>query len=110
MSAINATSHKPDDTQNLSQIIDLACSDRRMSPQRFIPYWHGARTARSGMGPSYILARPLLPLMKSSTAGDAGIILSAFGSWLQALWDHGDPGGPSILFRPTELLTTIHSW
>lgn len=49
-------------------------------------------------------------LTDSSTAGDAGTMLSAFGSWLQALWDHDDPGGPSILFQPTELSMTIQAW
>lgn len=49
-------------------------------------------------------------LTDSSTVGEAGTILSAFASWLQALWDHDDPCGPSILFQPAELLTTAKAW
>ncbi|KAH9969750.1 P-loop containing nucleoside triphosphate hydrolase protein [Russula dissimulans] len=73
------------------QIIDLACSDHRMSLQRFITYRHATWVTQSGK------------------SGEAGITLSAIGSWLQALWDHGDPSGPSILFQPTELATTIQT-
>ncbi|KAI9508874.1 midasin nuclear AAA ATPase [Russula earlei] len=58
---------------------------------RFIPYRHATWAAQSG------------------EPSKAGIILSAFGSWLQSLWDHGDPSGPSILLQPTELSTTIQA-
>ena len=49
-------------------------------------------------------------MINSSTADEAGTTLSAFGLWLQALWDHGDPCGPSILFQPAELLATVQTW
>jgi hypothetical protein len=49
-------------------------------------------------------------MTNSSTAGEAGTTLSAFGSWLQALWNHGDSCGPAILFQPVELLTTVQTW
>ena len=51
-----------------------------------------------------------LSLTDSFTATEAGMILSAFGSWLQALWELGDSGGPSMLFQPTGLSTTIQAW
>jgi len=58
------------------------------------------------LGKSSSSFRCLSPL----SASEAGIMLSAIGSWLQALWDHDDPSGPSILFQPTELVATIQIW
>ncbi|KAH9065293.1 midasin [Lactarius vividus] len=87
--AILAHMHDEYSLTVLGQLIDLGRSDCPMSLRRFIQYQHTIRTA------------------KSRNIGDAGIILSAFGSWMQGLWDHGGPDGPSILFRPTELLATV---
>jgi len=95
--------------QVLDQIIDLACSEHRMSLQRFIPYRHATLAVQSGKGSSWYFSH-CLSLTDSSTATEAGTILSAFGSWLQALWEHGDSGGPSTLFQPTGLSTTIQAW
>jgi hypothetical protein len=95
--------------QILNQIIDLACSERRMLLQRFIPYRHATLAVQSGKCSSWYFS-PSLSLTDSSTVTEAGTILSAFGSWLQALWEHDDPVGPSILFQPTGLSATIQAW
>ncbi len=95
--------------QVLNQIVDLACSEHRMSLERFIPYRHATLATQSGKCTSWNFS-PCPPLINSSTATEGGTILSAFGSWLQALWEHDDSGGPSILFQPTELSTTIQVW
>ncbi|KAH9080394.1 midasin [Lactarius deliciosus] len=87
--AILAHMHDANSLTVLGQLIDLGRSDCPMSLRRFIQYQHATRAAESG------------------NLGEAGIILSAFGSWMQGLWDHGGPDGPSILFRPTELLATV---
>lgn len=69
-------------------------------------------SACGGVRKPFVLLRPslLLSLTSHETVGDAGVILSAFGSWMQALWDHGGPDGPSILFQPMELLATVEAW
>ncbi|KAI0270022.1 midasin [Gloeopeniophorella convolvens] len=71
----------------LGNITMFACSDRGMSLQRFIPY------RRAILHPGKLT--------------EPAITLSAFGSWLQALWEHGDPSGPSIILQPTQLSATI---
>ena len=77
--------------------------------QRFITYRHAALAVQSKKCSSWYFP-PFLVLTDSSTATEAGTILSAFGSWLQALWEHNDSGGPSILFQPTGLSATIQAW
>ncbi|KAH9179366.1 midasin [Lactarius sanguifluus] len=93
--AILAHMHDANSLTVLGQLIDLGRSDCSISLRRFIQYQHATRAAESG-NRSF-----------SSDLGEAGIILSTFGSWMQGLWDHGGPDGPSILFRPTELLATV---
>lgn len=80
-----------------------------MSLQRFIPYRHATLAVQAEKCSSWYSLNSL-SLTDSSAATEAGTILSAFGSWLQALWEHGDSGGPSTLFQPTGLSTTIQTW
>jgi hypothetical protein len=77
--------------------------------QRFIPYRHATLAVQSGKCSSLYFP-PSLSLTDSFSAIEAGTMLSAFGSWLQALWEHDDPGGPSIVFQPTGLSATIQAW
>ncbi|KAI9443340.1 midasin [Lactarius indigo] len=76
--AILAHMHDGDSLTVLSQLIDLGRSDCPISLRRFLQYQHVARAAES-----------------------------ANHQWIQGLWDHGGPDGPSILFRPMELLATV---
>jgi hypothetical protein len=81
-----------------------------MPLERLIQYQRATRAVESGNRSSSSNLFLLLYLISHESVGDAGVILSAFGSWMQALWDHGGPDGPSILFQPAELLTTIDAW
>lgn len=108
MQLVRATSLN--ETQVLGQLINLGRSDCPIPLQRLIQYQRATRAVESRNRPFFLWPFSLQSLISYKIVGEAGIILSAFGSWMQALWDNGGPDGPSMLFRPTELLATIDAW
>ncbi len=96
--------------QVLNQFIDLEHSGCSVSLQRFNQYLRAERAAESGNCSFSSDRFFLLSLTSHKIVGEAGVILSAIGLWLQTLWNHDGPDGPSILVRPTELLTIVDVW